>query len=101
MQAGIGNYSSPWILRICRQISCKISSVCVRKRNLLIQSLSLNQAAPFHIVEEESLMFFGPEIHRSASVEAVGMEAQLGHFLRRMVEAFARMEGVVASEFPP
>ena len=69
-------------------------------RNGLVQRLSLNQPAPFHVVEEECLVLLRPEINRAADVESEGVEAQFGDFLRSRVEVVAGIERVIAQELP-
>ena len=77
----------------------KHAAVLARQRNGLVGQPSLNQAAPFHIVEEESWMTLENR-NLAAGIKAVNIESQFGDFVRRRVEIVARIESVVAVETP-
>src|SRR6185312_3826656 len=71
------------------------------QRNLLVQQTTLNQLAPFHVVEEERLRVVAVvEFHRTADVEPIGIEAELSNFLRSRIEVVASIKSVIAVEFP-
>ncbi len=66
----------------------------------LVERLTLNQAAPFHVVKEERLVLFGPEINWTADVKAESVEPKFGDLLRSRVEIVASVKRVVAQELP-
>ncbi len=65
---------------------------------------ALNQSAPFHVVEKEGALFVGvvevAECNGAADVEAEDVKTQLRNWIGSRVEEVARVEGVVAVEFP-
>jgi hypothetical protein len=60
----------------------------------------LDQLAPFHVVEEESLVLALPEVDGSTDIEPEGVEAQLSHFVGARVEVVAGIQSVVTQELP-
>src|SRR5262249_6559028 len=78
----------------------KCSPIPSDVRYRLVQRLSLNQPAPLHVVEEESLVFLRPKINQTANVEPEGVEAKFSNFVRSRIEVVARVENVVAQELP-
>src|SRR5262249_17990021 len=70
-------------------------------------SATLNQIAPFHVVEEECLRLRSAfEFHRATRVKAVGVEAQLWHLVLCAVrveswrEVVPSIECIISSEPP-
>src|ERR1700730_4663590 len=77
----------------------KVATVSRDQRDGLVEGLTLNQSAPFHIVEKESWMAL-PQRNLAASIEAPRVIPQFGNLLRRGVEVIASVECVVASKPP-
>ncbi len=85
----------------------QIATISTRKWNVRSQRATLNQAAPFHVVEEECLWIVaGFEFHRATGIEAIGVKAQLRHLILRAVcvksgrEIVARVESIVSPKPP-
>src|SRR6185437_13295548 len=81
-----------------------IATVFRTWRNRLVCKPALNQASPFHVVEEESscplrVIDFA-QSDRPAHVESENIQAQLGDFLRSWIEIVASIERVVPIELP-
>src|SRR6185312_273817 len=101
VESRVQNNVSCRVFTIRRHVADETAAVGASHRNGLIQQAALNQAAPFHVVKEERLRVVAVvEFHWTADVEAVGIEAELGNFLRSRVEVVASIESIVAVEFP-
>ena len=83
-----------------RGTTCHVAVVPSGIGHGLVQRLTLNQAAPFHVVKEERLVLFGPEINWTADVKAESVEPKFGDVLRSRVEIVASVKRVVAQELP-
>src|ERR1700722_2030281 len=83
----------------------EIPAIGVGIRNsLAVGGTTLNQAAPFHVVEEEGALAISvvelTQRDRTADVETEDVETKFSNGLRSRVEESARVKRIVAVEFP-
>src|SRR5205823_5685178 len=100
VKPGVRDRDLIFVKLVSRQEAREISSVRRAKRNRLVGTPALNKFAPFHVVEEESLLLVWivelPKSDRAGDVEAKNVKTKL---LSRSEGVFS-IESIIAIEFP-